>query len=237
MTEKKLRIHYVQHVSFEGPAAIGQWAEKHGYPLTGTHVYEQAVFPDMDSFDWLVIMGGPMGVHDDGQYPWMPAEKAFIRKSINAEKTIIGICLGAQLIVDALGARVFQNPYKEIGWFPVELTDAAVESELFKFFPKQLAVFHWHGDTFTLPDGAVHLAKSKGCENQAFLYNGRVLGLQFHLEATQQSIRELALNCKNEITADKYIQKLDQILSSSYDQIRRINEALFGILDRLLLSI
>jgi GMP synthase-like glutamine amidotransferase len=228
-----MRIHYIQHVPFEGPASIGQWVEAHGYPLSATRVYEKFDFPDLESFDWLVIMGGPMGVYDEDQYAWLSGEKDFIQKSIEAGKTIIGICLGAQLIAEVLGAKVFKNPYKEIGWFPVELTHAAAGSVVFGFLPDSFTAFHWHGDTFDLPKGAVHLARSKGCEHQSFLYGGRVLGLQFHLESTEQSVKDLAENCKDEIMPDKYIQTYKEILSAVPERYRRINEAMFGILDRL----
>jgi GMP synthase-like glutamine amidotransferase len=231
-----MRIHYIQHVPFEGPASIGQWAQDHGHHLTSTRVYEKPGFPGIDSLDWLVIMGGPMGVYDELQYPWLMAEKEFVRKSIDAGKVIIGICLGAQLIAEVLGAKVFANKYKEIGWFLVELTPEASASNLFGFLPESFTAFHWHGDTFTLPQGAVHLARSEGCEHQAFLYKERVLGLQFHLESTPQSVKELAQNCKHEVVPDRYIQRFDDILSASPDQYRRINELMVGVLDRLSIS-
>jgi GMP synthase-like glutamine amidotransferase len=228
-----MRIHYIQHVPFEGPASIGLWADRHGHMQTYTRVYEKPQFPDMDSFDWLVIMGGPMGVYDEIQYPWLFAEKKFVRKSIDAGKVIVGICLGAQLIAEALGAKVFVNQHKEIGWFPVKLTQAASASNLFGFLPDRFTAFHWHGDTFNLLQGAVHLARSEGCENQAFSYKDRALGLQFHLESTPQSVKDLAQNCCNEIQPGQYIQNYEEILSASADQYRQINEAMFEILDRL----
>ncbi|MCU0598689.1 MAG: type 1 glutamine amidotransferase [Desulfobacterales bacterium] len=228
-----MRIHYIQHVPFEGPASIGLWADQHGHRQSYTRVYEKPDFPGMDSLDRLVVMGGPMGVCDELQYPWLKAEKKFIRKAIDAGKVIVGICLGAQLIAEVLGAKVFSNKHKEIGWFPVELTPDGSASSLLGFLPDRFTAFHWHGDTFDLPKDAVHLARSEGCLNQAFLYKDRVLGLQFHLESTEQSIRELALNCKNDILPDRYIQSSEDVLSASPVQYRRINEAMYGILDRL----
>ncbi len=228
-----MRIHYIQHVPFEGPASIRLWADRHGHDQTSTRVYEKPDFPGVDSLDWLVIMGGPMGVYDELQYSWLIAEKQLIRNAIDVGKTVVGICLGAQLIAEVLGATVFSNKHKEIGWFPVELTPAGSASGLFGFLPDRFTAFHWHGDTFTLPQGAVHLAKSKACENQAFLYGNNVLGLQFHLESTPQSVKDLAQNCCNEIQPGPYIQTKEQILSASADQYRRINDVMFGILDRL----
>src|SRR5690606_32591469 len=114
--------------------------------------------------------------------PWMKEEKKLIEKAILKGKRVIGICLGAQLIADVLGARVFPNKEKEIGWFPIELTEEGQKSPFFAGFNKTETVFHWHGDTFEIPKGAEHIASSKVCENQAFLFDHKVLGLQFHLE-------------------------------------------------------
>src|SRR5665213_1473810 len=119
---KQLRIHYFQHVHFEGPGNIEEWCNKHGHSLTATKFYEDFKLPSLTDIDWLVIMGGPMSVNDEEEITWLAAEKQFIQKAIQAEKTIIGICLGAQLLADVMGSKVYQNTYKEIGWFPIELT-------------------------------------------------------------------------------------------------------------------
>jgi GMP synthase-like glutamine amidotransferase len=228
-----MQMHIFQHVPFEGPAGVESWADARGYALTTTRFFENDMPPSINDLDWLVVMGGPMNIYEEDQYPWLKAEKAVLRKAIAGGKTVIGICLGAQLIADALGAQVFQGEHKEIGWFPIELTPAGEESEIFGFLPRCLPVFHWHGDTFTLPAGAVHLARSEGCENQAFLYDGRVLGLQFHLESTPASVRDIVRHCRNEIVPAKYVQSTDAMLSVPSSHFQRINEALFGILERL----
>jgi len=228
-----MRIHYLQHVWFEGPACIEQWASRNGHILAATRLYDNSQLPNVESFDWLVVMGGPMNVYQEDIYPWLVHEKLLIREAIEAGKTAVGICLGAQLIADVLGAKVYQGDHKEIGWLPVELTEQAAGNEIFGFLPERFIVFQWHGDTFNLPEGAVHLAGSEGCENQAFLYDGRVLGLQFHLESTRQSVRRLVENCGNEIIRAKYIQSAEEILSASPDLFQKINDATFGILDRL----
>lgn len=228
-----MRIHYLQHVPFEGPAAVERWAESHGYPLTATRFFEDGVLPQMNDFDRLVVMGGPMNIYEEDRYPWLAREKRFIGEAVAAGKTVIGICLGAQLIADVLGARVHRNPDKEIGWFPVEWTEPARRCGVFGFLPERLNAFHWHGDTFDIPAGALHLARSEACENQAFLYDGRVLGLQFHLESTPESVRLLTENCRDELVPAPYIQNEGEILSPYADRFRGINEAMFGILDRL----
>lgn len=228
-----MRIHFLQHVPFEGPAGIGVWASGKGHGTSLTPLFEDAELPDYDDFDWLVVMGGPMGIHDDAKYPWLVREKQFLRESIDRGKTVVGICLGAQLIAEALGARVYRNAHKEIGWLPIELTDEGRESRLLVFFSHRFEVFQWHGDTFDLPEGAVHLARSEGCEHQAFLYDGRVLGLQFHLESTHESVGELVANCADEILPGPYVQGAERMLAATEGDFVRIHHALFGILDRL----
>ncbi|WP_089723949.1 type 1 glutamine amidotransferase [Candidatus Thiosymbion oneisti] len=228
-----MRIHVLQHVPFEGPAGIGDWAAGKGHSITITPLFEHGRLPDRGTFDWLVVMGGPMGVRDEADYPWMATEKELIDAAIAAGKTVIGVCLGAQLIAAVLGVRVYPNAHREIGWYPIELTDQGRASDLLAFLPHRFEVFHWHGDTFDLPDGAVHLASSEGCGHQAFLYADRVLGLQFHLESTPTSVADLVANCADEIIPGKYVQDAERMLAATGEDYARINRALFGILDRL----
>ena len=228
-----MHIHCLQHVPFEGPAAIAVWAANAGHSFSATPLYEQADLPRQDDFDWLVVMGGPMGVYDESAFPWLATEKVFLREAIAAGKTVIGVCLGAQLLADALGGRVYRGREKEIGWFSIELTETARASHLFGFLPSRFEVFHWHGDTFEIPQGAVRLARSEGCDNQAFLYEERVLGLQFHLESTPQSVGAIVANCADELVGGPYIQSAEQMLDGGSDYFQRNNQALFGILKRL----
>jgi len=228
-----MRIHCLQHVPFEGPFGIADWADARGHSVTVTPLYAGVPPPDPADFDWLVIMGGPMGVVDEPQFPWLVPEKALIRASIAAGKTVVGVCLGAQLIAEVLGARVYRNPEKEIGWLPIELTAAGQASAVCGFLPPSLTVFHWHGDTFDLPAGAVQLARSAACAQQAFLYGGRVLGLQFHLESTPQSVAGLCAECADELVPGPHVQTAARMLTASPAGYARLNVALFGILDRL----
>lgn len=228
-----MRIHCLQHVPFEGPAGIADWAARRGHTITTTHVYAGESLPAQTAFDWLVIMGGPMGVHDEADHPWLVPEKRFIGESIAAGKTLIGVCLGAQLIAGTLGARVSRNPEKEIGWFPIELTEAGRSSPLFGFLPPVFQVYHWHGDTFELPPGAVHLARSTACAQQAFLYDGRVLGLQCHLESTPQSVADILRHCADELVPAAHVQTAERMLAASEQDYAQLNAALSGILDRL----
>jgi len=169
----------------------------------------------MDTLDWLIVLGGPMSVSDEKKYPWLAAEKRFIEKAIGNAKRVIGICLGAQLIANVLGARVYRNRFKEIGWFPVTLSRHAGNSRLFSGLPDRFTAFHWHGDTFDLPDGADLLASSEGCTNQAFQYGSRVIGLQYHMETTPKSAGDLIDHCGDEIAEEKYVQPAAEMLADN----------------------
>lgn len=228
-----MRVHYFQHVAFEGPASIERWTVSRGHTLTATKFYENDALPALETIDCLIIMGGPMNVYEEGLYPWLGLEKEFIRGAIEMDKAVLGICLGAQLIADALGAKVYRGEHKEIGWFPIHFTPAAQQAEIFDFVSEQMRVFHWHGDTWSHPEQAVPLAWSEGCAHQAFLYKRCVVGLQFHLESTRESVQQLVQNCGDELIRDKYIQDADEILSVGDGCFEQINETMFGLLDRL----
>lgn len=209
-----MRLHYLQHVPFENPGTILSWAAQNGHIVTGTPLYSGAPLPGGEEFDWLVVMGGPMNIYEEEKYPWLAREKAFIGQAIASGKVVIGLCLGAQLIADVIGGKVTKNPHKEIGWYPVHLSEQARLSPLFSFFPPQTVVFQWHGDTFSvLPGEAVCIARSEACENQAFVYRSRVFGFQFHLESTLAIIKGLIENCRDEMIADVYVQTPEELLS------------------------
>lgn len=163
------------------------------------HCYQEHQLPPIEEFDLLIIMGGPMSVHDVEEYPYLIGVKEFIKESIVQNKWVLGVCLGAQLVAEALGADVRPNHTKEIGWYPVQQTAMASQSWLADLLPCEFTCLHWHGDTFEIPEGAVHVAKSQVCENQAFVWNDRVVGLQFHLEFTPQSTQNLIDRSKHEL--------------------------------------
>lgn len=218
-----MRAHCFQHVPFEGLGSIASWLEEAGWVTTNTRFFESAELPNPDMVDMLVVMGGPMSVNDEDEFPWLVAEKKFIREAIGAGKPVLGICLGAQLIASAMGARIYRNPVKEIGWLPIHGISSS-DTSLFQF-PPSARVFHWHGETFDVPSGATLLAQSDGCANQAFQLGPSVIGLQFHLETTAESARMLVANCRDELVPAKYIQTEDEILSATmenYDSIHRL---------------
>ena len=228
-----LRIHYLQHVDFEGLGSIEEWVLMNGHTLSATKYYESFTYPTIDEIDWLIVMGGPMGVYDEDKFEWLAEEKKFIKQAIAAGKTVVGVCLGSQLIAEALGAKVYPNKEKEIGWFDIHFTDNAASNELFFDAPKTTKVFHWHGDTFDLPTNAIHLAFSEGCANQAFVHNKKVLGLQFHIETTEESLEDIFTYApKESAEGNKYIQSAEEM----YAQRNFANSnktMLFSVLDRL----
>jgi GMP synthase-like glutamine amidotransferase len=225
-----IRLHYFQHVPFEGLGCIEQWIVRSNYPVTCTRFFENHTLPDLDAFDWLIIMGGPMGVNDESQYHWLKEEKEFIRKAIEKDKTVIGICLGAQLIAASLGARVYPNKQKEIGWLPIENASPFDYNKSPFSIDGKLTVFHWHGDTFDLPEGAAHLYCSEACSNQGFLYKRNVLGLQFHFEATPESVYEMVIHGEDELVPGAFVQSRKSILNQNRFY-KDSNNIMFRILD------
>lgn len=223
-----MRAHYLQHVPFEDLGSIEPWLKGTGFEITNTKFFESAELPDLKKIDLLVVMGGPMSVNDEVEFPWLISEKEFIREAIHSEKTVLGICLGAQLIASAIGARIYRNSVKEIGWFPI-YGMLSNDTSIFSF-PPSLKVFHWHGDTFDLPSGATRLAKSDGCENQVFQFGRSVIGLQFHLETTPKAAQEIVANCRDELVPSKYIQTAQEILSAKLEEYTSVNQ----IMDRML---
>ena len=205
-----MRIHSIEHAPFEGPGRIAAWAAERGHTLARTALHDGDAPPSPEAFDLLVVMGGPMSIHEHRAHPWLPVEKLFLAETIRAGKPILGICLGAQLLADVLGGKVFQNPVKEIGWFPVRMLDRGAP---FAAFPERLTVMHWHGDTFTIPEGARRVAESEACANQAFVHGDRVVGLQFHIELEKVGIEDLAAASLDEAGVAPFIQSREQLIA------------------------
>ncbi|NBC03992.1 MAG: amidotransferase [Bacteroidetes bacterium] len=226
-----MRAHVNQHIAFEGLGSIEVWLKENGYEITKTHFFESTYLPKTDNIDLLIVLGGPMSVNDEEEYPWLISEKEFIRDAIKADIPVLGICLGAQLIASALGSKVYPNPEKEIGWFPVEGLEPG-DSSTFQF-QSSFECFHWHGETFDLPPGATLLAKNEVCKNQAFQLGDSVIGLQFHLETTPESAKKLIKNCRHELVPSIYIQTEKEILSAPVEHYYKINKMMAEILDYL----
>ena len=224
-----MRVHYLQHVPFEGPASIASVLKQNGHKLTSTKLYNHETLPSITDMDWLIVMGGPMGIYDQDRYSWLIAEKKFIKDAILSNKIVLGICLGAQLIAEALGAKVYKNKFQEIGWFNIRRSSGAATTILSKAIPNEAEVLHWHGDTFDIPAGATPLARSAACQNQGFIMDDRVVALQFHLETTCQSAKLLIENCRNELDGSQYVQTENEILSNP-QRFLNINKIMVSVL-------
>jgi len=227
-----MRAHYLQHVPFEGPGSIEPWLRAAGYSVTSTPLYESGIFPELNEIDFLFIMGGPMSVNDEEQFPWLVAEKQYVRAAIESGKPVLGICLGAQLIANSLGAKVYRNPVPEIGWFPATSVESPGRSGF--CFPSSFMPFHWHGLTFDLPSGAIHLARSSACEHQAFQIGSSVIGLQFHLETTPESARQIVSHCRDELVQSEFVQTEEELLSASLERYRAMEPVIGSVLEYLI---
>jgi GMP synthase-like glutamine amidotransferase len=203
-----MHIHFIQHVAFEYPGSIISWAAENNHSCSLTKIFEAVEFPLPGGLDMLVVMGGPMGVYEEDQYEWLKMEKLFIQAVIKANKKVLGICLGSQLVAEILGAKVFPHDLKEIGWWPVEKT---TDHPLTRHLPASFTTFHWHGDTFDLPPGAIQLFRTTGCEQQGFIYNNRVAGLQFHMEIKEDLLAGMVEHERSELVKATYVQTEEEI--------------------------
>lgn len=228
-----MRIHYLQHVPFEGLNGMEPILKEKGHELSSTHLYNNQSLPLVQDIDWLIIMGGSMNIYEEKLYPWLNREKQFIKEAINAGKIVLGICLGAQLVADALGAKTYKNKYQEIGWFNINKSLEAENTIFSTVIPEQIEVFHWHGETFDIPEGAIALAKSEGCENQGFIMGDRIVGLQFHLETTLISAQELIGNCRGQLDGSTYVQSENEMLSNiqRFNNLKHIMASVLEVLE------
>lgn len=227
-----MKIHYLQHEPFEDIGNIELWIKERGYSVSKTRLYADPL-PHADDIDFLIIMGGAMSVNDEKTIPWLKPEKIFIEKFIKSGKPVIGICLGAQLLANVLGAKVYKNRYREIGWFPVHLTQEAASIAPLKNIPEVFTPFHWHGETFNIPEKAVRFAASEACENQGFFYGKNVCALQFHPEISEKSVNDLLKFCSGDIKPGQFIHSQAKIVEMSAKFILESNKIMFELLDNL----
>ncbi len=184
----------LKNIPLEGPGTIEDFLREEGIPYRVLELSEGEEPPDIGEYSHLVVMGGPMAVYEMDSYPYLRTEAGLIEGFIDSGRAVLGICLGAQMIAHVLGARVYPGGVKEIGWYTVDITPEGMEDRVFSRLAvdgsPRAEVFHWHGDTFDLPDGAVRTATSEVYPNQAFRYGGKVHALQFHIEVTPEIVRE-----------------------------------------------
>lgn len=227
-----MKLHALYHVPFEDVGTIAHWARDRGHELVASNLYADDLPPDPAAYDLLLVMGGPMSVTEEEQYPWLKAEKDAIRAALDAGKGVLGVCLGAQLLAEVLGGRVTTNPAKEIGWFEVGLTPEGAAHPLFAGFPAAFPAFHWHGDTFSIPPGATRAAFSEACANQAFVKGDRVAGLQFHLETGPPNMANLIKHCRHELVPEPFIQT-DKDMHNNRPSFPGLKERLYTLMDNL----
>lgn len=231
-----MKLHIVMHESFESPAALETWARNKGYDISYTRPYAGDAFPEACDFDFLVVMGGPQSPATTlAECPHFDAAKetAFVKKAIDADKIVFGVCLGAQFIGQALGAGFEHSPQREIGVFPIMLTEDGKRDPILGTFPEKMMVGHWHGDMPGLTAQSKILAASEGCPRQIVRYSPKVYGFQCHLEFTSESVEGMIANDTHELEDYKgmlYVETAGQLRSHDY---REMNQLLFNFLDKL----
>ncbi len=229
-----MRVHWLQHVPYEGLGHIESWLAARQATVTCTRMYTGEALPDVASFDLLIVLGGPMSVNDEDELPWLAPEKAFIRRAIEAGRAVFGICLGAQLLASALGARVGPSPEREVGWWPVTRTPTTDDDTLPRFpFPDEVTCLQWHGESFALPPGASLLAQSPGCPHQAMQIGRRVIGVQFHPEATPAWTREVLSRSPAALLPGRYIMTESGLTAGLEQGCRQANLLAENILEHL----
>ena len=212
-----MRLHLLEHIPIDLPHTnIAFWAEKKGYKVTKTDLFNGEELPSLNDFDWLMIMGGFQHAWEEEVNPWLMAEKKFIAKALAGGKIILGFCFGAQLLAEVLGARVFPNKHKEIGWYEVSLTPAGRESFLFSNVSETFMTFHWHSDHFPLPPGCSRLSANEATANQAFICDGHpVVGVQFHPEYTRKLVTFLTKEYGHERKRGPFVSGKEVVLSQT----------------------
>ncbi|MBI2079281.1 gamma-glutamyl-gamma-aminobutyrate hydrolase family protein [Candidatus Micrarchaeota archaeon] len=230
-----MKIHIIMHESFEAPGAIEDWAKQRKHEITYTRLYEGTKLQEIvENIDFLIVMGGPQSpATTKDECPNFDAaqEIKFIRNAISAGKLVLGVCLGAQLIGEALGAKFDHSPNREIGVFELTLTTDAKDDPIFSKFPKKFLVGHWHGDMPGLTAESKVLAISKGCPRQIVSYTPKVYGFQCHFEFTSETIEGMVRNCGQELRQYEglpYIQTEEELRKQDYDAM---NKLLFAFLD------
>lgn len=231
----KMRAIILQHAIFEGPGYILSWLHEQGIASDICFLYKpDSPLPNIESANLLIILGGPMSIYDEEQYPWLKKEKELIRQAIENNIPTLGICFGAQLIADIFGAKVRSAPHKAIGWYPIK-AESTSKRNCFHF-PDHFTSLFWHKDEFELPENATLLASSSICENQAFQIKNHVIGLQFHAQTTPYHLQSMINNSSLDLTNDRYIQPSQQLLSAPASFFVQSNQLINNVISYLLLK-
>ncbi len=223
-----MRIHGITHADFESLAAIETWIQARNHTLTVTKAYNDEQLPAVNEFDMLILMGGPQSPKDVDKYPYLAKEMQLIRASIAQDKYILGICLGAQLITEALGAATQSSPKREVGMFPVVKTSSGQHDPYLQHIPEESLVMHWHNDMPGELANMEILLESAACPCQAYRIGQRIYGFQCHLELTRDSVELLIKHGENDLLPGDYVQDVQSMRNNDY---RQMNENLFKFLD------
>lgn len=237
-----LRVHYFQHIAGEGFGSCYDYFKQHHAQISATEFFalpvdfslEIEALPNIEDVDLLMIMGGTMSVNDEANYPWLKIEKRWLRRYLATGKPVIGLCLGGQLIANALGASVSKNRFQELGWTTVRRVPYTPK-ECFQV-PDEIQVMQWHSETFEIPKGAIHLAENAVCRNQMYQIGSNVLGFQFHPEITPHALH-LLLDTEEEGVAFKkspYVQSFDELKKTTKEHYRLGNQLLNRAIDYVL---
>jgi len=230
---QEMHIHYFQHDHFEDLGFIGDWAATHNFTTSVTRFDQVPQLPSHHDYDWLVVLGGKMGVYDTVDFPWITAEIKFIQEAVEKGKIVIGICLGSQLVASALGAKVYKNKELESGFRPVKFSVEASADEIFRHFPAELKVMHMHFDIFDLPEGAVTMASSDITPCQAFRYGKNVFALQFHFEVTETNAPLFIREVTPALIPGRYTQNPEE-MSLEIPACRYNNQVFTNMLEAIL---
>jgi GMP synthase-like glutamine amidotransferase len=231
-----MRIHCLQHSHLGGEIYLPTWAAEQGHDWTSSIVPSIPSLPAPEDLDCLMVLGGPMSVWQEDKHPWLKEEKRLLEDLIEAGKPILGICLGAQLLADVLGARTYTGEHQEIGWRRVEATAESRTHPAGVVLPDAFETFLWHGDSFDIPEGATHLARSAAFESQAFVY-GQAMALQFHLEVRPDWVRRIAARDAGELRTSGHVQPLEMILGKPEELYSANNAIMERLLERWLRSV
>ena len=208
-----MTVQIIKHIDIEGPGTIGEFLDDAGISYNVIDVFNEAPLPNsLSNISAVIVLGGPMNVYEEDEYPFLKKENEFLKEVIEDGLPTLGLCLGAQLIVKATGALVKKNSQKEIGWFSVSVTGDGLDDPLLQGFQEEFDVFQWHGDTFDIPEGAVRLAESELCPNQAYRVGDNIYGLQFHVEVTDEMIYQWLDAYRDEVNSLIGIVDPDQII-------------------------
>jgi len=226
-----MEILVFQHHPLEGLGTIKHWLESNQASITYHKFFEDHSIPNIDDYDALIIMGGPMSVNDEEEHPWITDAVKTIKRAIDSNKKVLGICLGAQLIAKSLGAIVKANQHKEIGLHPISPVNTS-NTDVFTF-PNPLNVIHWHSQTFDIPLNTTHIAQSEACTNQGFQMGKNVIGLQFHLELDKDSLKSLVQEFKDQLIQDQYVHNEGRINSITNEEFEIMQKSLVYLLNYL----